>query len=55
MSWDCLELPRIAWGDVCTLEEFWGRKERRGPPSRAGEGKRLSKGVDRGLGYFLRG
>lgn len=43
MSWECLELPRIAWGGgIYTLQEFWGRKARWGP----------LEGLEKGVGHL---
>lgn len=52
MSWECLELPRIAWGGVSTFHRSSGEGRRGGASSGAGEESRVSNGVDKGLGYF---
>lgn len=48
MSWECLELPRIACGGVYILQEFGGG--RRGG---AGQGSGVSKGAEKGRGDFF--
>lgn len=49
MSWECLELPTIAWyvcmGGVYTLLGFWGRKEKWGP----------IEGLEKGMGVLKGG